>query len=488
LASNPSTTIKLLDKTNVEYIKSQLETGDPFRTKKALQLLCKLYREGSRIRPEQLTGVEQSIVGLLLTRPDDEKVRRWSLNAIARLGRGSFCEEAVLHVIEKYDDEPQTTAAGIAALFRLNKSASKLLARMNFDQQMLTLAALQHVEANKLDMKSLPIDVERASPDLLRLGLVLVGLDRAPKNLLNPRHDNPAMVRALGKHNDPIVSQYSVWAVTENPKLSIEHLGLDLKDIEALPDNVRTWVFQLIAMSAETFDDCKEYIELAVADKSPEVRGGLAIGLKDKYLDGLDSVVLDWITRESDQSVQEYLTDHIVRHSDRSAAYFEMASEIYRDAGNSSLKRQRMEANATGLPLYSTFKLLAAGDLGDLFRNDNKVNNTYNFGDIQGGVVSFGGTASNSGQITTEFDNRQQDLIISELSKAELELLKIAKQRPEAAETLAAVQEAKALPSKSKVGKALKKIEGLEKNVLRVHKTGTAIVAIAKAIAAAAGL
>jgi hypothetical protein len=50
-----------LDKLNVEYLKSQIETGNAAHTKKALQEICKLYRDGFRIRPGQLIGVEQSI-------------------------------------------------------------------------------------------------------------------------------------------------------------------------------------------------------------------------------------------------------------------------------------------------------------------------------------------------------------------------------------------------------------------------------------------
>jgi hypothetical protein len=92
---------------------------------------------------------------------------------------------------------------------------------------MVTLAALQHVDANKLDLSALPLDVETASPDLLKLGLVVVGLDRAPLNMFHPKHDNAQIVKALGGHHDRIVSQYSIWAITENRTLRLADLGVD---------------------------------------------------------------------------------------------------------------------------------------------------------------------------------------------------------------------------------------------------------------------
>jgi len=213
--------IRLIDRLTLTYIKSQIETGDATRTKKALQQLCKQYREGSRSHPDQLIGLEQTIIGLLYTQANDEKVRRWALNALARLGREPTCMEAVMHALQQYTHEPQTTAAAIAAIYRMSRTAAQILRTLSFDEQMLTLAALQHVDSNNLDLSALPIDVETASPDLLKLALVVVGLDKAPNNMLHPHHKNAELVQALGQHHDGVVSQYSVWAITENESLRV---------------------------------------------------------------------------------------------------------------------------------------------------------------------------------------------------------------------------------------------------------------------------
>lgn len=235
----------------VDYLKSQIETGDPARTKKALQEICKHYRDGYHVHPNKLVGLEQSVVGLLYTQDSDEKVRRWALNTLARLGREPQCMEAVMHALKQYDHEPQTSAAAIAAIFRMSRKARAILQKLSFDEQMVTLAALQHVDVNKLDLSALPIDVETASPDLLKLALVIVGLDRAPENMLHPRHENSELVKALGGHHDNVVAQYTVWAITENPSLNLIDLGIDIKLVEDQPANVRAWIYRLIAMTAE---------------------------------------------------------------------------------------------------------------------------------------------------------------------------------------------------------------------------------------------
>ena len=57
---------------------------------------------------------------------------------------------------------------------------------MNFDPQMTTLAALQHVPAHFLDLTELPLDVDKATPSLLKLALLVVGLGHSPEESSEP--------------------------------------------------------------------------------------------------------------------------------------------------------------------------------------------------------------------------------------------------------------------------------------------------------------
>ncbi len=479
--------LQLLDQTTTAYLKNQIESGDSSRTKIALQQLCKHYRQGYRIHPNQFVGAEQSIVGLLYTQGKDEKVRRWALNALARLGREPSCSEAIMHTLKQYSHDPQTSAAAIAAIYRMSRAASNLLRKLSFDEQMVTLAALQHVDSQKLDLSALPLNVETASPDLLKLGLVVVGLDRAPANMFHPRHNNAELVKVLGAHHDNIVSQYSVWAITENRSLGLADLGIQIKNIEQLPANVRAWVLRLIAMTPEDAERNFEYLELGSRDPSTEARTGLAVGLKDTYFDGLDVFVLDWFTGEGEADVRSYLLDHMIKQAAQSASYESMVLELYEKEPAGSAMRERMEATAAGMDIYA--KLKRADQSADLFKGSNVTNNTYNIGGgIQGGAVSLGGDASNQGSVKIHYAPQIVEELQRELSKAERELHGIDMDRSIKKDALDAVQAAKAEPSPGAIDKALKALEKVEKATSKTVGIGTGIGTIVSTIGKLAGL
>lgn len=394
-----------------------------------------------------------------------------------------------MDTLKKYSDDPQTSAAAIAAIYRLSRKATELLKKLSFDEQMLTLAALQHVDANKLDLSALPVNVETASPDLLRLALVVVGLDRAPTNMLHPRHTNAQLVKALGGHDDNIVSQYTVWAITENKLLGLGDLGIDIRDVEQQPPNVRAWMFRLVAMSSEDAERNFEYIELGTQDPSAEARIGLAIGLKGCFFDGLETLVLDWFTSEDDAEVRQHLLDHMIEQCSNCANYEELVLDVYeKEAAGSSL-RQRMHAASVGSALYAKFKRFDADGSADLFRGTTTVNNTYNiFGGIQGGAVSLGGDATNTGQTGVHYNPQTIEAIQGELSKAELQLYKIEEIDSELkSEALKQIEGAKGDPTPDKLTRVISVLGKIETVATKTAGTGTALKTIGTELAKLAG-
>ena len=238
---------RFLGRSFTGYLIGQLGSHDSNQIKRALQEICKLYRFGCRFLPDQVYGMEQHAIGLLFS-SDDAKVQRWSLNALAQFGAAGHCRRAILHALNSYHRDPEVLAAAIAALFRVSRRASEELRQLGLDEQMVTLAALQHVPADQLDLSSLPVNVENTDSELIKLGLLVVGLDKAPPHMFDPDYDNREIVRVLGLHDDPLVSQYSIWAITENSGLGVNDLGIDLKNTEQQPANVRAWIYQLLAM------------------------------------------------------------------------------------------------------------------------------------------------------------------------------------------------------------------------------------------------
>lgn len=485
--------VRLLDRAATEYIKSQLESGQGDRIKRALQYLCKLYRQGYRIPPELLSGVEVEVVGLLSTQAHDEKVRRWALNAIARLGRKQFCLPAVTRILKEYSHEPQTAAAAIAAIYKLTENASETVSQLNlFDPQTVTLAALQHVEAAKLELPTLKMNIEKASSEHLKLALIVVGLDRAPSNLFHPTHSNSAIVKALGGHHDNVVSQYTVWAITENPSLGLSDLGIDLRTIEQQPVNVRSWVFQLIGMSPANAKAHLEYIELGSRDPNVEPRSGLAIGIKETYFDGLERLALEWLVSEPDGDVRMNLIDHIVRKSHLCPAYERLAIEFYEKAAPSSEMRNRMTVNGAGLPIFSKFKRIDYDGQADFFSGDinvtNKTKNIFNISaPIQSGAVSFGGDAENSGTTSNYYNQQTIEAIQSEFSKALEEIRRSEISNDLRGEAERDIKAAQTQPTPDNIKKALSTMDKVVTYLPKAAAAVTAMATIGAAIAKLAG-
>jgi hypothetical protein len=195
--------------------------------------------------------------------------------------------------------------------------------------------------------------------------------------MLHPRHENPELVKALGGHHDNIVSRYTVWAITENEALGLEDLGIDIRNIEQQPPNVRAWLFRLIALTPEDAERYFEYVELGTRDPAVEARAGLALGLRDTYFNGIEVLVLDWFTSESDLEVSHYLLDHMVKQASNCPNYEEMVLDVYEKEPTGSSLRERMEAAAAGTVLYGKFKRMD-GSL-DLFRGVTRLNPPYAF-------------------------------------------------------------------------------------------------------------
>ena len=483
-------TPRYIDRATSDYIKGQIESGNAVRTKRALQEISSLYRKGYRFIQDQLIGIENGIIGLTFS-SNDAKVRRWALNSLAQLGRWQTCEQAIRHALQTYHTDAEVLAAAIATLFRLCRTAAKELRKMGFDEQTVCLAALQHVPAAKLARSCLPLRVENADPELIKLGLIVVGLDRAPPNLFEPNYDNAAMVRVVGKHHDPIVSQYAVWAVAENANLGLADLDPDLlKEVEQLPPNVRAWVFQLLAADVANAAVHSEYLRLGIDDDSAEARLGLANGLKESFAPSYVEPVLEWFTREMDGEIREQILDHLIRHADQSEAYRRHALDAF-ERGNDNA-RGRMLAAAAGSALYSNFSAIKYSGGSDLLKGGiTMTNNTNNFnisGGVQGGAVAFGGKADNAGTSNNVYNVQTLQIIQDRLSDAAREISGSTVDIAARKEALAVIEDAKKEPTKDKLAKAVTSMEHVESLAVKALGTGTALAGIAHLVAQAAGI
>ncbi|SPJ25057.1 CHAT domain-containing protein [Palleronia abyssalis] len=339
------------------FIRFELNSNDAQRQKSALQDLCRLSRAGLTLRPEIKTTFEQMIAGLTVN-ASDLKVVRWALNAIARIGTVANTAESAKLALRRHEADPEIVAAAVSALASLHRGRLPPEAGMAaVDPATRMLAAMQTVAPRLLDTVPLSIDLDTADPELLKLALIVIGLNRDIQHLLHPRHENGEIVRALGQHDDPIVRQYSVWSVIENDRLGAEHLGVPLDSIDREKPNVQAKLLQLAPTAIEDRTELQELIIQGSILPSLEAREGLAKGLSHLFYEGLQDVTIRWAETETEDRVLLPLAEHFARHAEGSPSYREEALMLY-DRGKAF--RERVRLGAEGTALYSNVR----GDIG----------------------------------------------------------------------------------------------------------------------------
>lgn len=413
--------------------------------------------------PDDRVQMEHAILGALSSARSDEKVRRWALASLAYVGKNNVSGRAVLRAISDYPEEPQVLAAAIATLFRFDaENAQKLLCdEASCTPELIILSALQTAEPTSLDLSDFKIDIEKADEVSLKLALVLVGLDRAIENIFDPRHSNAEIIKVLGTHHEPIVAQYSVWAAAENPDLGAKDLGIRINELDVQPPNVRSYVYRLFAEESTRTKLRHDVIVQGSQDEDDEARLGLAIGLRDSYYDGLETVTVDWLYEEEDADIRLHLLDHMVAQSERLESYKRISIEHYDFSASDARARSRMEAAAAGTSLYGDFKRMIYEEEKGLFGgNVNNYIQNIN-GDVQGPVSQFG-DANNNGTIQAHLSEQQinEAKVILENASDVLKSVPLSGEVKEAAEN--ALIAAKQEPNKENIGRLVKSLEVAE--------------------------
>lgn len=330
------------------FLRYELASNDTRRQKAALQTLCRLVRSGWTLRPEARASFEQMAAGLTVN-STDAKVVRWGLNTIARIGTVANTAESAKYALRVHEGDPEIIAAGVSALAALYRGKIPTEIKMGeIDPATRMLAAMQTVAPRLLDKTSLTINIDGADPELLKLALILVGLNRDIQHLLHPRHENGVIVKDLGQHDDPIVRQYSVWSVIENKRLSIEHLGIPFTDVERQPPNVQSKLLQLGASAVQDLTERQELIIVGSNLPAEEAREGLANGLTQEFYEGLQDVTISWAQTENEQRVLLPLAEHFARHAEEVPSYRDEALAFF-DRGAEFRERVRMGAEGTAL-------------------------------------------------------------------------------------------------------------------------------------------
>lgn len=303
-------------------------------------------------------------VGGLAISTGDYKVVRWCLNAITRLGQYDSSIRSIELTLAQYQDVPEIIAAAVSALARICRGQIPDLGDLRqVTPETRLLAALQTVPPSALNFSGLTIDIDHAEAEILKLALIVIGLNKDIKNFLHPKYENGEIVRALGQHDDYIVRQYSVWAVMENTQLTLEHLGVPLSDIDNQPSNVQAKLLQLGAAALEDANERQSLIIQGSNIRSVDAREGLSKGLVEVFYDGLPEVTLEWFDVEESRRVRLPLAEHFSRFSTQTPSYEEKALELMEEHPD---YRERVLLGAEGTPLYGKIRQRQL-DIPDLF-------------------------------------------------------------------------------------------------------------------------
>lgn len=429
------------------YHKSQIESPHDNTAKRSLQQLCQHFRAGRRIgNSVDRRALEVTVVGRLETTPADAKVVRWCLNLLGFIGSDT-CSESVIRAASKHPDDILVVAAAVSALCAIFKNEQEPWKRISdVEPGVSALASLQHLSPDRVGNSDCIVNIERSSPAVLELALVLVGLKRAPEQIFDPKHLNADIVRILNGHDDPIVAQYSVWAANENEHLGLDALGVPLKELAAQPANVRAWLYQLVIRCAPANADLISILSEGASDKSDSVRAGAARGVAERYVDGFEPIILDWITDELSDEVLRNLERHIVTFCESVPVYRGVCLEWFRQLPEMGAGRKNMLGAASGTALYSDFKRIELSRGGDLFLDKGEKNVTINNNNINvgaAGQVTVGGNSINSGNIAVQSFSEGAEKLVALLRQLEEEMGKSSiseQQKLEIKEEIAQVQ------------------------------------------------
>lgn len=411
------------ERAQVELWLLELQSGNNSRAKRVLQEVESSLRRGWHFLPQDLRRVQQVFIGVLSDGSSDEKVRRWTLSALAKFAEKDVCYRAVTAILRDYPDEPQVVSAAIAALFAMDSAGTPgFLSKGDFaPPEVIFLSAVQAVSHTDVAGPKFILDPDKTEPMSLRLALIAAGLDRAPENLFHARHENRHLIKSLATHSDPIVAQYSVWATMESEKLNVADLGVDINSTPRPPVNIRGYIYRLYAKAPEATLNRHTVIEEGAWEKEVECRYGLATALKGQHYNGLEEIAVSWVYREVDEDTQDAILTYMASASEEVLKYSAICLELFEKAPIDSLRRKRIMSGAIKTPLYQKLKFIEIEEGDSLFRksearivqNFNQTNNNPQ------GVISQGGNVTQGTQMnnmTVGFDANQLSELVATIS------------------------------------------------------------------------
>lgn len=382
------------------FIEAALQSALPVVRKQALQQLCSLLRHGGVLTaPGRMKAfIIQALVD------QDPKVRRWAFNSLAQLGEQADVD-LMIQPWKNNRSDPEVFEAGLTALAHIVPKERLLVILQEAGVELdagVVMALGQQTTSFSNELLELRLCIEHATNAELRSATLLIGLKKAPETLFSGRFPVSDVIGDLNSHEDVIVAQYSFWATLEHPDLGLNNIRVAPKDFPKLAPNVQGWAYRILTKDGNNAMQHYDSIVAGSESRFSEVREGVAVGLRHIYYDSLDVTVADWFMDEREPAVRDRLLEHMAANISKSPAYRDEVLKAYRDAGNGSILRSRLEAaNKESEVALEMRRIDLKMNDPDLFASmvGTTMNNTQNFNaTVNAGGISNSGTG-NSGSV-----------------------------------------------------------------------------------------
>ena len=322
--------------------------------KKGLQRLCTLYESRQRLR--DAADYRQLVKSYLHS--EQVLLRRWSMKALGLIGHRDDTEMLVNQLRVETDPEAQTW--GTAALLRNAKDRSlrEICEEAGLPASTpLLLAGRLYADQAWLKKHWIPVKVSVSDDDLtLKWAIFLAGYGRAPLELFDPRHENAVFLGELNQHDNPEITEYSVWALWERPEFGVTHLKVPAHAIMSTPENARKWLYRLYLKDPLRHGLDVSAVSLMRKADASLAREGLALGLAEISSADFDAEILDWYDDEREPVVRDALLVGMARFSERNADFAFTAELRFKSAVEDQGLRARLLAASAGTSLFARLR------------------------------------------------------------------------------------------------------------------------------------
>lgn len=305
----------------MEYIFALLKSGSPDQEKRGLQAICALLEKGILIQEEDKAELLRDISKFKLS--NNVILRRWLYKVIGLLNQRHYISYLKSQLYDHETDEENRTWI-TAAIYRLleKKEASAIIRASSVD------SILTQLSSGFYEPIFLPKSIKTLSQiidDNNEIGLKWLGLiyGNASQNIpVNPVKLKDLITR-LNLHDDPIVAEYSIWALQKAPFCRYSDCLIPPQDIASSPPNVRRWLYRLITNDIQTINSNYDLIKDRIQSETDiSAREGLAIGLsKFANEEFLVPIIGDWFKSEKNPIVRIQLLIAIAKNADHIQIY-----------------------------------------------------------------------------------------------------------------------------------------------------------------------